>query len=277
MTRYARWRRADRDQCISTCVRRGLAREKWQWTLDRVRSPHTAGFHDVPSPLNACDALSRPIFLLSGTTMSISLTGAAPFLSLDDPDTGPGELPKLPHISQATFVGILVAISGNVVISLALNCQKLAHKRLEREREQEQELQSQSPTTPGDNDSLATHHAQPIRSPRHTVTILETEPLLDVPDSPASSTYGTDSPPHTTHARPRKKRHVLSRLFLRKDDDHPYRDADASHLAVTHALLPVEVVPTRRDVPPKADKRDASEGDYLKSKLWYVRRMSMAL
>ncbi|KAF9815533.1 hypothetical protein IEO21_04533 [Rhodonia placenta] len=202
--------------------------------------------------------------------MSISLTGAAPFLSLDDPDTGPGELPKLPHISQATFVGILVAISGNVVISLALNCQKLAHKRLEREREQEQELQSQSPTTPGDNDSLATHHAQPIRSPRHTVTILETEPLLDVPDSPASSTYGTDSPPHTTHARPRKKRHVLSRLFLRKDDDHPYRDADASHLAVTHALLPVEVVPTRRDVPPKADKRDASEGDYLKSKLWWL-------
>ncbi|KAL5530191.1 hypothetical protein ACEPAF_6448 [Sanghuangporus sanghuang] len=36
--------------------------------------------------------------------------------------------------SIASFIGIIVAISGNVLISLALNCQKLAHKRLERER-----------------------------------------------------------------------------------------------------------------------------------------------
>ena len=37
---------------------------------------------------------------------------------------------------NASIIGIIVAISGNVVISLALNCQKLAHRRLEREREQ---------------------------------------------------------------------------------------------------------------------------------------------
>ncbi|KAH8118334.1 DUF803-domain-containing protein [Phellopilus nigrolimitatus] len=36
--------------------------------------------------------------------------------------------------STASFIGIIVAISGNVLISLALNCQKLAHLRLERER-----------------------------------------------------------------------------------------------------------------------------------------------
>lgn len=36
--------------------------------------------------------------------------------------------------STASFIGIIVAISGNILISLALNCQKLAHKRLERER-----------------------------------------------------------------------------------------------------------------------------------------------
>ena len=36
--------------------------------------------------------------------------------------------------STASFIGIVVAISGNVLISLALNCQKLAHRRLERER-----------------------------------------------------------------------------------------------------------------------------------------------
>ncbi|KAI5125033.1 hypothetical protein M0805_007457 [Coniferiporia weirii] len=36
--------------------------------------------------------------------------------------------------STASFIGIIVAISGNILISLALNCQKLAHLRLERER-----------------------------------------------------------------------------------------------------------------------------------------------
>lgn len=33
-------------------------------------------------------------------------------------------------VISASFIGIIVAISGNVLISLALNCQKLAHKQL---------------------------------------------------------------------------------------------------------------------------------------------------
>ena len=53
---------------------------------------------------------------------------------------------KLPNISlgggetdpeesySASLIGIAVAISGNILISLALNCQKLAHLRLSRER-----------------------------------------------------------------------------------------------------------------------------------------------
>lgn len=34
----------------------------------------------------------------------------------------------------ASFIGIIVAICGNVVISFALNCQKLAHKQVEQRR-----------------------------------------------------------------------------------------------------------------------------------------------
>lgn len=41
---------------------------------------------------------------------------------------GPGE--DTPE-RTASFIGIVVAISGNIIISLALNCQKLAHKRIE--------------------------------------------------------------------------------------------------------------------------------------------------
>lgn len=37
----------------------------------------------------------------------------------------------------ASFIGIIVAISGNVLISLALNCQKLAHRRLDEQRQQQ--------------------------------------------------------------------------------------------------------------------------------------------
>jgi len=59
------------------------------------------------------------------------------------------EIPSLPQISRGTFAGIVVAISGNVVISLALNCQKLAHRRLEEERTTKgDELQSR--TTSGE-------------------------------------------------------------------------------------------------------------------------------
>jgi hypothetical protein len=37
----------------------------------------------------------------------------------------------LPQMTTRTFVGILVAVTGNILISLALNLQKLAHKRVE--------------------------------------------------------------------------------------------------------------------------------------------------
>ena len=67
------------------------------------------------------------------------------FNGTSDGGNGGYEIPSLPHINRATFAGIVVAISGNVVISLALNCQKLAHKRLEAQRAAEgDELQSQS-------------------------------------------------------------------------------------------------------------------------------------
>lgn len=50
---------------------------------------------------------------------------------IDDPS---GSLPEGNTESTASLIGIVVAISGNVLISLALNCQKLAHQRLEKER-----------------------------------------------------------------------------------------------------------------------------------------------
>lgn len=41
----------------------------------------------------------------------------------------------LPQLSTRTFIGIVVAVSGNVLISLALSLQKLAHKRLQESKQ----------------------------------------------------------------------------------------------------------------------------------------------
>jgi hypothetical protein len=39
--------------------------------------------------------------------------------------------PDLPKLTLVTFIGIVMAVTGNVLISLALNLQKLAHKQME--------------------------------------------------------------------------------------------------------------------------------------------------
>lgn len=49
------------------------------------------------------------------------------FLIIDEPT-------EVPSVSTASIIGVSVAILGNVLISLALNCQKLAHKRLDAEK-----------------------------------------------------------------------------------------------------------------------------------------------
>lgn len=51
----------------------------------------------------------------------------------------------LPQMTTRTFIGILVAITGNILISLALNLQKLAHKRVENRRKACNQQQSGKP------------------------------------------------------------------------------------------------------------------------------------
>lgn len=56
----------------------------------------------------------------------------APSITYLDALDGGGEI-ELPETSSSV-IGIVVAICGNILISLALNFQKLAHKRLDREK-----------------------------------------------------------------------------------------------------------------------------------------------
>ncbi|PCH41331.1 DUF803-domain-containing protein [Wolfiporia cocos MD-104 SS10] len=232
-----------------------------------------------------------------------------------DISDGIPELPRLPRISRATLVGIVVAVSGNVVISLALNCQKLAHKRLEQRRT---EAQSFSPSSAGDSETIAPRRGEhadgrdtPSASddegvgltapPTTALALVETQPLLGAVSAPRSADYGTGSTASISGPRhAKKKRKVLSRLFrFRKDDRRPYHDVDAAHLATTHALMPVDVI----SVPPgrahngrdhirdtqvrtqetqdggdgEEDQQGGNESDYLRSKLWWLGFLLMNL
>ncbi|KAI0676980.1 DUF803-domain-containing protein [Trametes maxima] len=176
----------------------------------------------------------------------------------------------LPRITPLAAAGIGVAVAGNILISLALNCQKLAHKRLEKEREATgKELRRPQPhrslSAPGgrlqerSTQPLSTTHSTPVTA----IAILETDPLLgDAEDGESEELTPTTSRP--------ARRWLFSH-------HNPARDADRSHLASTHALMPVDIVPVlsedsaeHSDQTLKEEPESGNESDYLKSKLWWL-------
>ncbi|KAI9001310.1 DUF803-domain-containing protein [Trametes punicea] len=177
---------------------------------------------------------------------------------------------NLPRITPSAAAGIGIAITGNILISLALNCQKLAHRRLEREREAAaKELRRPKPqrstSAPGERVSedrptqfLSTTHSTPIAA----VAVLETDSLLE-------HTSGTTESAVQTTPKP-ARRWLFSHY-------NPARNADRTHLASTHAIMPVDIVPVTSEESVRCDSdarkddlQNGSESDYLKSKLWWL-------
>ncbi|KAI0698636.1 magnesium transporter NIPA-domain-containing protein [Cytidiella melzeri] len=190
-------------------------------------------------------------------------------------------LPGLPQFSRATIAGISVAIIGNILISLALNCQKLAHRRLEREHELRNTPSNGSHVdrrrngvkrnlrdnvlhpTAEEEDGELTPTGLPLRQVLHSsetdepsiVAPTETQPLL--PRTQSDSSPGENSS-------------VLKRVF-------PWVNHRRS-AGPPRSFVPVDIVviepsgATRRQASPvKGNQEDdnRSESDYLKSKLWW--------
>ncbi|KAI0722172.1 magnesium transporter NIPA-domain-containing protein [Cerioporus squamosus] len=186
----------------------------------------------------------------------------------------PDDLPEgidLPQLSSTTAAGIGVAIAGNVLISLALNCQKLAHRRLEHEREAAAQAPQPLLPTHGNShlaDQSSSEGDTAPSTPIPAVAVLETQPLLDRADG-----TDPDSEPHTPARR--------WGFFRKTGHRHHAKEADRSHLASTHALMPVDVVIVRTNSSAprhgKQESQDGSEGDYLKSKLWWLGFLLMNL
>ncbi|KAJ7179277.1 DUF803-domain-containing protein [Mycena filopes] len=176
-------------------------------------------------------------------------------------------------MTTATFIGISVAIGGNVLISLALNLQKLAHKRMEAEKQDRR--QATPPLNNGTSHSEEIpepgEYAQPSAAPPLQAAVLLSQRVdYGSTSGPDSSTNG-----HEMSVSPKKKT-LLSTLFRSKRD----RAANGNASERT-TLLPVDVVteeqamagrrPHKRkpeNEPPEFE--DGNESDYLKSKLWWL-------
>lgn len=206
--------------------------------------------------------------------------------------TGEGE--KFPEVTTKSVVGITVAICGNILISLALNFQKLAHKRLDRwkalkTRERELETQKNMAIRVPDVDgapqeTTPTEPSAPQISSSANVFVVETAPLLRQSHTePLPTGYGTSS-----NVQPSKRKFV-SRLFpspTRRGNvlslEGVREDSESSD--TTHTLLPVDGMvssPVENSDGLQNGKTTSgnedgesmidgwNEGDYLKSKLWY--------
>jgi len=199
----------------------------------------------------------------------------------------------------ASFIGITVAISGNVLISLALNCQKLAHRRLDEQRQQQlfygsSSYTSSSTETPVNlsrtNSNLGLNGNG--NSGTHDTYSEERRPLLGPNrghSMPVTSyEYGTakDHLPHTM------KNKVL--LSLAKLRSYSASKLPGRGPLPDDVLSPViEQYPRELSDEPEATEEDhlvdddelnetpRAESDYLRSKLWcvhlYVAKLTVLL
>ena len=198
--------------------------------------------------------------------------------TMDGP-LGDGTEIQLPELDRRTVIGVSVAIAGNVFISLALNLQKLSHRRrdlaaaqTEGQKPQQDRIDAfRLPNPPMERVRELSYEDREdewpdavggeldtIRSPRLEALQPESEPLL-----PRVSSRGS------TGGAAAKKRSSLFRLFL------PARPP--SRPSPTTPTAPRWQAPARP--PPMSRGNSATttsssivsngnETDYLKSKLW---------
>ncbi len=192
------------------------------------------------------------------------------------PNVGGIEDIEFPSVSRATAIGISVAIAGNVLISLALNLQKLAHAKLEKARAErnnglEDIEEEDSADVGGALDVSIQHgldppseverearvwHGSPESRPQEPS--IETDPLLPFPRTAdaellhMSPTYGALNGADDGYLRGTAGSPLQ---WKRKTTKGPVAGGAAKY--------------TNRESR-RGSKSEGQESEYLRSKLWYV-------
>jgi magnesium transporter len=192
----------------------------------------------------------------------------------------------LPELTTATIIGITVAVAGNILISLALNIQKLAHKRLDSKKAARNQagkpLANSRPygntrlsSMEEDNeDDEGSNTATPINHTSEPGTSSsgssETQPLLLFPQSQSNNDYGS-----SLQELPFKpKDGFLSRIYPSKKDPKP-SVVSAMPVDVVGGESMLQSFPDNNKSSPTPTSRtssqieDGNESEYLQSKLWY--------
>ncbi|CAA7259538.1 unnamed protein product [Cyclocybe aegerita] len=184
----------------------------------------------------------------------------------------------LPKITMRTVIGIAVAITGNILISLALNLQKLAHKRVEKEKKVlEAESRNDHTSLDERDEDLEAFRNDPqddVFTDRPTTDNSELRPLVAHPE-PMVRDYGSDASGLPVNAQVKLKRSFMSRIV-------PSRARGKAAVSKL-SLLPVDIVTEdaalhglavrKKGHSPDSDSPDTvegNEGEYLKSKLWWL-------
>lgn len=211
--------------------------------------------------------------------------------SSDEPGIG------LPHLTLQTIIGITVAIAGNVLISLALNLQKLAHIRLEKAQKQAR-LERELHVSGDALRSRSPHDQRPSGDPAACSHESETQPLIQGSSTSRSrACYGNSTSPGTTRrddsrsrkstssargrrpGQPSRKPSFVSRYIPFHLGQHGGVNENVSHTQET-LEVPVDVIPAERIVatngngrraPPSPElwEEEGTESDYLRSKIWW--------
>ena len=185
---------------------------------------------------------------------------------------------EFPSISGAMALGFTFAVAGNVLISLALNLQKLAHARLEAARAERGHalnlIEQEGAASTDGNVSETDVQREPGLPPElerdarvwnrnsfdaslHLGSRSETDPLMALPVTPdaeqllAVPTYGALSPNiNESHVRPIESSPLRRRPKI----------AERPGVADDYANQPTH----------HGSNFEAQESEYLKSKLWYA-------
>ncbi|VDC06140.1 unnamed protein product [Peniophora sp. CBMAI 1063] len=175
----------------------------------------------------------------------------------------PGDI-NWPTFDSATAAGIAVAVLGNVLISLALNLQKLAHRRLELQRT------TPSPESGAAEDGDGSVTEESLRTPT---------PLDIAPDPNPWSRSRSSQSLHNLHTPPvRTPGESQPLLRVTEASENSYGSAGGSaHEMRTHRKSGSWTVFLRwraRSEPQleQEDTKDTGEetDNYLKSKLWWT-------
>ncbi|KAH9071674.1 DUF803-domain-containing protein [Lactarius deliciosus] len=181
---------------------------------------------------------------------------------------------EFPSVSRATVIGISVAVAGNVLISLALNLQKLAHARLEKARAErghgleDIEEEEDSADAGGALGVSIQHDLGPPSEVEREARVwngnpesrpqgpsIETDPLIPFPRAanadllPMSPTYGALSGTDDAYLRGSPLQ------WKRKSTKRPVA-GDAAKYANRESR--------------RGSKSEGQESEYLRSKLWWL-------